>query len=217
MKEQVLCSLDYSQTIKNIVFLGETVGQSDLISYEDLRTAVGFTQGTKFASNGTDVWLKFKFDSTITYIAKTLVNRSVSWNYINSIGCVYGENQINIGGLKYKVRLIRGANYDPIFFDRAYASENTFESEWDRVFYPLIKDSSSIPVQFQVPNAQYNQNDFMGMSGAVYETLCMETSSQNSSNCMYRGYLDVTYAVCDIPKSRKGSYDCWRPLLELIS
>ena len=197
-------------------FQGE-VGGVDFITYPELRIVAMMTDETvppQSQVNGS--WLKFLIDNKTIYISKLIVNSAITWHGLDERGLVFGETLAWIEGVGYKIRLIRGTSKDPNYLERGYGLEGNFASEWDRCFYQLIRNSEYIPDQFKNPNALYLQEDFMGMNDTAWETICMETSSLDQSNGMYRGYQDVAFSAMDIGKSRKQPYDGWRPVLELV-
>lgn len=197
-------------------FQGE-VGGSALITYPELRIATKMTsEAIPPRSNVDGSWLKFLIDGKTIYISKLIVNSAVTWHGLNDKGLVYGETIAWIDDVGYKVRLIRGTSKDPNYLERGYGLEGNLASEWDRCFYQLVRDSEYIPEEMKNPNALYFQDDFMGMNDLSYETICMETSSVDRENGMYRGYRDVAFSAMDIGKSRKQPYDGWRPVLELL-
>ena len=103
-------------------FFGE-VPTSELITGNDLATAIGLTTGTSQFNN--EPWLKFALDNNIIYVAKKPYRHSVSWEHIYQAGAVYGtgdngsnpsganriqDANINVDGYSLDVTLLRGAN-----------------------------------------------------------------------------------------------------------
>lgn len=197
-------------------FQGE-VGGANFITYPELRIVTEMTEALVPPRAQVDgSWLKFLIDGKTIYISKLIVNTAITWHELNDKGLVYGERIVWIDEIGHSVRLIRGTSTDPNYLERGFGLEGNFASEWDRCFYQLIRDSEYIPEDFKNPYAYYTQADFMGMNDLEYETICMETSSRDRENGMYRGYRDVAFSAMDIGKHRKELYDGWRPVLERL-
>jgi hypothetical protein len=86
-------------------FKGE-VAQADFITFSDLATAVGVTEGTPLNTDAP--WLKIELGETTYYWPKASIRGSVLRETLNTLNLVTGDTTVIIGGLTYKVRLIKG-------------------------------------------------------------------------------------------------------------
>ena len=215
-------------------FFGE-VPTSELITGNDLATAIGLTQGTAQFSN--EPWLKFALDDNIIYVAKKPYRHTVSWENIYQAGAVYGTNDngynpsggnriqdanINVDGFSLDVTLLKGANTDTTGSDdTGYDLAYTHTSEWNRLMYPIhsgIHTNANNPSTPSVPYAQwatYSDSDLLvhnsfgnGSYSWVQETPA--TSTQR----LYRGYLGVTHVTRTTAADNRTPFG-WRPCLRL--
>ena len=215
-------------------FFGE-VPTSELITGDDLATAIGLTAGTSQYS--TEPWLKFALDGNIIYVAKKPYRHTVSWQHIYQAGAVYGtgdngynpsganrlqDANINVDGFSLDVTLLRGANTDPTGTDDyGYDLAHTHTSEWNRLMYPIhsgVHTNTSNPSTPSVPYAQwasYSDSDLLvhrnfgnGSYSWVKETPA--TSTQR----LFRGLNGVTY-VNRTTATSTGTHIGWRPCLRL--
>ncbi len=216
-------------------FFGE-VSSDDLITGKDLASLVGISQGT--STNSTAGWLKFAYKGKIQFVAKKPIRHSISWDAINTANCVYGDSgdkTVAIGGLTYKVRLMRG--YEPTNDPktRAIADSGTVNhySEWNRLMCQIHKDainrSWGYPDNIESDigilehslgngtNGMYNDADLVVKSGDGdgSRTWCQEMSSSSSFYRLSRGDGTVSRSHVNT-SSRTGSAYGWRPVLELI-
>lgn len=208
-------------------FLGE-VG----ILYSEVIEKCGMTGiGTAFA-NGE--WLKFQIDGKYLMVARTPVVYNVSWDQLYQKGLVYGidgyglsqaptgpVNQlkiVEIQGEQYKVRLLKGCDTD-YYTNSAglgYDLVGTRNSEWSRLFYPLVIDDANI-VSYDGPKiASYTNQDLgiMSASNGGY-SWCQETLAANVADRVIRGYLGVSN-LNTFAASQSDAYRGWRPVLEWI-
>lgn len=86
-------------------FYGE-VPTSDFVTGSGLCSLAGITEGVGQYSN--DPWLKFSYRNETVFVSKKPIRHSISWNHINSKGCVFGTKIVTIKGQKYKVTLLKG-------------------------------------------------------------------------------------------------------------
>lgn len=176
------------------------VSAGELITGTSLASQVGISQGTSQFSN--EGWFKYVYQEKICFVAKKPIRHSISWNNINSAGCVFGTKTITIGGLTYKVRLLTGGNGNPA--DKA-------GGEWNIIMYGLHQD--------QEPNwGVYTDQDLHTHNtfGNGTYSWCQETSKDNDAFRVHRGYSGVTYFNTR-PASNATDFYGWRPVLELIS
>ena len=195
------------------------VPASELITGDALASMVGISAGTsQFSSEG---WLKFAYQGKIQFVAKKPIRHSISWNDINIANCVYGDKTVNIGGLTYKVRLMRGANIDPTGAREGSVNHN---SEWNKLMLPIhinAKDKSwAYPnnVEADVP---YWGIDFTDADLLTHENYgngsyawCQEEGLINVQR-LYRGGSGVSSSN-SISRLSSSFLFGFRPVLELI-
>jgi len=215
-------------------FFGE-VPTSELITGDDLATAIGLTAGTSQYS--TEPWLKFALDGNIIYVAKKPYRHTVSWQHIYQAGAVYGtgdngynpsggdilqDTNISVDGFSLDVTLLKGANTDPTGTDATgYDLAFTHNSEWNRLMYPIhsgIHTNSNNPSTPSVPYAQwatYSDSDLLVHSsfGSGSYSWTQETPV-TSTQRLYRGNIGVTY-VYRSTATHTTTPNGWRPCLRL--
>ena len=195
------------------------VPSSQLITGDALASMVGISSGTsQFSSEG---WLKFAYQGKIQFVAKKPIRYSISWDSINSANCVYGDKTITIGGLTYKVRLMRGANKDPAGDYRGSVNHN---SEWNKLMLPIhieAKDKSWAHPNNVEAYVPYWGIDFTDADlhthrnqGDGSYSWCQE-AAEIPVRRLSRGYQGVSYSYSDFP-STSYAYSGWRPVLELV-
>lgn len=110
------------------------VSANDLISGDDLCSAIGLTAGTsQFSDAG---WLKYAIGGKVLFVAKKTIRHSVSWDNIDAVGAVFGDKNIILNGIKYAVRLLS-------------------TQEWDKLIYPVHKNYGQW-AQFEDTDIQVN-------------------------------------------------------------
>lgn len=189
----------------------EELSNEEFISYGALTSLVGVTQGT--AINEGSGWLKFEMDGVELIVAKKSIRERLSWNHLNVLGLVFGETEVKIGGNLYKVRLLSGADNDPSVSPYSVNyREGTHESEWSKLFYPIVKDDSFDPNRdLQAP---YRMSDIQ-MNTAPW-SWCREVHGTGTNYRVIRGYERVTRFGREIFNTSNNSISGWRPCLELI-
>ncbi len=202
-------------------FKGE-VHVGDLINGTDLAALVGLTAGTIIDNTDNEPWLHFvdPVDNKTKYIAKKPYRRSISWDDINAVDCVYGKT-ITIGDNQYICRLIKGGKTEPFTGLVGHDTEGTWGSEWNRLLYPICAPTGNPDYDnIQDPSspglgtwAQYDQTNDLGlMPGIGARSLCQNF---HKSSRIYRGSVGVTNSSTITPHSSIQATG-WRPLLELI-
>jgi hypothetical protein len=201
-------------------FLGE-IPDSSVITYNDLSTAMGLTVGV-YPSPATG-WLKCKLDGKELLVAKQLVRRNLHWGQLYQLGLVYGidgfgsspfgtpVNQlrtIEIRGQTYKVRLLKGSNADPAPAESGLDLVSSRNSEFSRIFYPLVVGDSGITSYLGPKLASYTQ----ALVFMTYRQWCQETVS---SWKIVRGLTSTARTDRTTP-STTGDFSAfgWRPVLE---
>ena len=216
-------------------FFGE-VPTSELITGDDLATAIGLTAGTSQFSN--EPWLKFALDDNIIYVAKKPYRHTVSWQHIYQAGAVYGTNDnglypsggnilqdanITVDGFSLDVTLLRGTNTDPaIFTSTGWDMDYTHTSEWNRLMYPIhsgVHTNTSNPSSPSVPYAQwatYSEGDLIVdyRTGNGSYSWVQETRNTDTTVRFSRGGIGVT-VVNSSTTTTASSNIGWRPALRL--
>ena len=194
-------------------FLGE-VSNAQLVSYTQLASLAGVSQGTPHAEGAG--YLKFILDGKELTVSKKPIRLAASWDTLNAAGCVFGQKQITIGGKTYKVRLLKGADSNPAvswggagIFVHYYPG--THNSEWSRLFYPIIRDDPYVPIPPAKLTGPYTTDD-LEMNSVIYQW-CQETASNNSTYRIIRGgnYASDIYHFVS---SHANNNDAWRVVLE---
>ena len=135
----------------------------DFITGDALCAELGITQGSSQFSN--TPWLKFAFKDKIIITPMKPIRYGTSWDHIYEAGAVYGDGltagesgaehhnltsssgtltptkqdaNVDVNGLNYKVRLMRGAADDPTnsFSDSDRGSRGP-ENEWNALMLPI--------------------------------------------------------------------------------
>lgn len=193
-------------------FHGE-LNNSQFISYSSLCSTLGVTAGV--LHNEGSGWLRFTLEEKELIVAKKSIRHSISWLQLNSAGVVTGSKIITIHGKQYRVRLLRGADSNPTSVSPGYYVNGTHNSEWSKLFYPLVTGDSNLPVEIRNPAAPYTNTDLGIISGNGGGTWCRETNSSITNGRTWRGMYSVTYiGRQDYTFSNIGFG--WRPCLELI-
>ena len=194
------------------------VPASELITGDALASMVGISAGTsQFSSEG---WLKFAYQGKIQFVAKKPIRHRISWDSINSANCVYGDRTVTIGGLTYKIRLMRGANKDPAEGAQGTTNHN---SEWNKLMLPIhikAKDKSWGSPNNVEADVPYWGIDFTDVDlhtdithgGFGSSSLCQETVGYNR---ILRGGNGVSSSDAAFYRSSYAPYG-FRPVLELI-
>lgn len=213
-------------------FFGE-VSSSELITGDALASQVGISQGT--SQHSTAGWLKFAWKGNVQFVAKKPIRNSISWDAINIAKCVYGDSgdkTIEIGGLTYKVRLLRAL--EPSNDPKTVASANdgviNHYSEWNRLMcqiheqainkswdYPANVESDIGILEHSLGNGNqgmYNDADLVVKGEDGRYSWCQEMSTSTSVR-LGRGSGGVSYS-CGIASSSTYSRGGWRPCLELV-
>lgn len=216
MQESLLMSPSLEDSAAGVEFLGE-VPTSELINGTALASAIGLTAGTAQHSNAG--WLHFELDGKTLYVAKKPYRYNLSWDSIHARGAALGTRTVTINGLRYKVRLLRGADVNPTPALSGYNPVGTSASEWNRLLYNVHNGVHTHSGNRTPPGhwPLYSDTDLVIHTTAGNGRLswCQETIANDGSQRVYRGVNGVTYFGFTI-----SSYvftNCgWRPVLELI-
>lgn len=202
------------------------VPASEFITGAALASQIGLTAGTSQHSDAG--WLLFEdpVDGKVKYVAKKPYRHTVTWNHINATGAVFGTKTVTINDKVYKVRLLKIGTTGDVYTGGSggYDQVDTYGSEWNRLFYPLIPKPISKPA-----GGLSNEGILYGSLGSYTETdlitdntagkgsasWCQETPSRSTGARVFRGNLSVSY-VFWVPASYVDSLMGWRPVLELV-
>lgn len=213
-----------------VCFLGEV---EDLITYAALTSHFQVTQGRVLVdSNYTDKWLRFTIDDKELYVAKGPINNYITWTHLYSKGLVYGVNNngsnplsppvnqlrtITIDNKTYKCRLLKtapepGDTY--VGSNLTYDSQGTHNSEWNRLFYPIVIDDNNIVSYTGAKLAKYTSTQLGQLNGACPLSWCQESVSSDLTQRVLRGN-PASFLAWNSPGFDYSLYG-WRPVLELI-
>lgn len=193
-----------------------TVSSNDFITGDDLANSIGLTAGT--AQNSTVNWLKFNLDGKTLFVPEKTIRYNLSWNHIRDRGAVYGDTTVTIQGDTYKVRLLKGAATDPISGgNNTQDPEQSWGSEWNRLFYPLVPNPINTPThpvsQEGIRYGEWtNYTEAQLDLGSSLDSWCQES---NGTSRVRRGGTGVSRFGFSSASTVSGFYG-WRPCLELV-
>lgn len=172
------------------------------VTASSLAVATGVTEGTAF--NATITFDKFVFNNEVLLVPRKPIRYAVSWKELALNNCVFGGKVLSIGGVKYKMTLLRGSNAeitDGARFDT--------DSEWGQLILPLLAGHAD------GWGTDLSANDLnFADSGDGSRNWCQETTSIDSGEnrrLIIRGsggssagsyYVGSAYSYCG-----------WRPAL----
>lgn len=176
------------------------VSSSELFTGDELSSLCGITQGvSQFSDEG---WLKFAIDGDIIFKSKKPFRHSISWDHINSKGCVFGTKTVTKGDTNFKVTLMKGALTDPYLYSSA--DRGAKDSEWNRLMLPIhiqAKDKSWTYPAYVEDNIPYWGIDFTDIdlhttssAGSGAYQWGQETPSDHASRRVVRGGIGVSYS-----------------------
>ena len=179
---------------------GPAVGES--VSATSLAKATGVKEGTAF--NETITFDKFTFRNEVLLVPRKPIRYAVSWKELALNNCVFGGKVLSIGGVKYKMTLLRGSNAE--ITDGAKFNKG---SEWGQLILPLLAGHAD------GWGTDLSANDLgFASSGSGTYSWCQETTSidpdENRRLRIYgsggssasTNYVDNTHSACG-----------WRPAL----
>ena len=225
-------------------FYGEVVS-NDFIAGDALASAIGLSAGTsynsntewlKFNSGGKVVLIPKKplrYDLSwehIYQVGAVYGDDTVGSN--PSGGNRIQDAVVTIDGFDYRVTLMKGAGADPTVQGSdgvwyGWDVDLSQGSEWNRLMYPIhsgVHTDDRNPVTHTDPNAapfgswaNYTDDDLIVdyRSGNGSRQWTQETSGDNTSYRVIRGYIGVTYFVRNAAAGTGTLYG-WRPRLELV-
>lgn len=203
------------------VYFIEELSNAQFTTYANLSSLCGISSGT--LHNEGQGWLRFEMDGKELIVSKKTIRHSISWDQINNAGCVFGAKIVTIQGQQYKVRLLTGADHNPTQLPSpgyGYFLEGSHNSEWSRLFYPLITDDAYLNDQYTGPKDPRYTNLDLGMlyvdasTNGTY-SWCQETHQENASYRVIRGLYGVSHLLRDTSSGTSAHYG-WRPVLERL-
>lgn len=128
---------------KAIPFKGEIIATPELLG-----TAIAARVGLEYGTFHEDAagWLVFDFEGKTLLVGKRAFSHSITWNQLNAVGIVFGEQSIDVHGSTYIVRVLRGAATNPTIGGNGTTDPSqSWGSEWNQLFYPLVPNPSDAP------------------------------------------------------------------------
>lgn len=195
------------------------VPATELFTGDALATELGITQGTSQFSNGG--WLKFAIDGKIIYKSKKPFRHSISWDHIDSKGCVDGTKTVTKDGTTYEVTLMKGGDGNA-----SDAVKGPEASEWNKLMLPIHVRAEDQSWKYG-DNVDTPTEDWgVGFTDADLQThydhgdgsrhWCQEVYHSNASNRVCRGrrgVSDSNYGTSSGTYAHSG----WSPVLRVIS
>lgn len=195
------------------------VPSSELFSGTELASLVGITQGT--SQFNTEDWLKFAIDGEIIFKSKKPFRHSVSWDHINSRGCVDGTKTITKNGVTYKVRLMKGGDGNA-----SDATKGPKGSEWNKLMLPIhakARDqswaySNNVDVPTPYWGIDFTDQDLHthNSHGSGSYHWCQEVFHSSATGRVSRGGPGVSHSL-NYPSSSTSAGVGWSPVLEVVS
>ena len=200
-------------------FYGE-VPVSQFITGDELCSLAGITEGVSQFSN--EPWLKFSYLNETVFVTKKTIRNSISWNHINSAGCVFGEKIVTIKGQSYKVTLLKGKTEGKQNNASASSGSILHNSMWNRLMGQIHERA---PRNWAYPDnmestlvnwgINYTNNDLLTVAGNGGYSWCQEYGGSTSEHLMRGGGVCVSLSVGSV-STGVGSYNGFRPALILI-
>src|SRR5690606_34088098 len=142
-----------------------------------------------------------------------------SWNELNAATIVFGDRVITIGDYQYKIRLMKGIrpDTDGITWSTGYDNEISHGSEWNRLMYNILPESTAGQQASQIGTdwVSYTPAE-VNATGNGYYSWCQELWSTSTTYCVVRGITslsDVNNGRASDPSTNCG----WRACLELVT
>lgn len=197
-----------------------TVPASELWTGSELAEAVGISQGT-VQHNETD-WLKFAWKGKILFRPMKPFRHTISWDHINTAGCVYGGKVVEKNGLKFKVRLMKGTLTNPS--KSGDLDKGAKGSEWNQLMLPIHEQASdkswSNPdfVEDDIPDwgIGFTDADLVTIhtAGSGAAQWCQESLETFPNNRVTRGFGGVSH-IASQTNTYTGTGIGWAPVLEV--
>lgn len=180
-----------------------TLTNDEFINEDDLRLAVGITQGESHLGSFASGWLKMSYLQKTLFVSKGIVSRSWAGNNIQVVdlinaGVLKGGDTapvVEIDGFSFKVRSLTGGNGNP---------STGPGGEWNALMYPVhIDDPDNLGWGINLTDRELDIGPIDDVS--VYTT-CQEVAD---SLYVRRGFDGITSYT-------ESGYAGWRPVLELV-
>lgn len=227
-------------------------------SAENLALALGITQGEPIYQD--TQWLKFSWKGKVLITPMRVIRRSISWESIYLAGAVFGTGTdisegeqfmldndkqftasndrvpqnatVTIGGVEYKVRLMRGSADNPNRYSDANRGAVGPDNEWNRLILPLHENA---PNSFSYNNYAGTPTEDWGVDLTDEDLLTRNSFGQGSYSWMQepsdfiaasddaalgpirrlvRGNHGASY-VFAYSSTNAYTHSGWRPVLEL--
>lgn len=209
--------LSSKRKIGGVGYLIEELSNAQFTTYANVSSLAGVSYG--FLHNEGQGWLRFDYEGVELIVSKKSIRYNISWDQINAAGCVFGSKVITINGNQYRVRVLTGADNNPTQVNPAtgYYVNGSHNSEWSRLFYPLVRDDAYIPPEIRNPNAPYTNLQLGMITENGRYSWCQETYQGNAAQRVIRGNFGVSYFY-RTTSSNTGTSALygWRPCLELV-
>lgn len=185
----------------SVEYLGKV---SNIVTTEELSSICGLNEGSVLNS-GDIYFLKFVENGTTFLVSSKTLRHSLSWDYLNSIGCVFGKT-IHINNIAYKVRLLKGASGD----------------EWDKFIVshtPSISDSWwSNCLNYCQENSPSSNLSIVSRGKESVSYLTYSNKSAVSNALGWRPVLEVLKPLCkfSIDSSNIGYVSEWSNVIYSI-
>ena len=199
-----------------------TVLSSQFISGDELARKIGLTAGSSI--NSDTLWLKYIYLNKIEFIPLKPIRYNISWDSINNVDCVFGNKIININGINYKVRLIKGKSEGQQNDSSSSQGSIVLDSEWNKLLFPIHANSTTRNWKsaYNVENngnivswrINYDNNDLGSDNSSGARCWCQELGSSGATR-LCRGYEDISTTSNGIPSDAYADRG-WRPCLELV-
>lgn len=187
------------------------VDSSEFPDTAELSTLTGVTAG--IVLNTSVNWLKFSIDGAILYVAQKPLRHTIGWSSIAAANCVYGNSNITINNISYKIRLLKGDTVNPA----TRIGNGTWIAEFTKALDNTIEWGRTIRKCSDGGFASMSTIDLGVTSGAGGSSWCQETANSFGS-----GYAVIRGGSTNGPRFYGNRNDSsisrgWRPVLELIS
>lgn len=215
------------------------IGESDLISYDGITELVGLENSGRKIKHYEEMWLKFRYNGNIQYVAKRPIRAQISYNEIKDRKLIYGndgDTVITIDGKRYKVRLMKTLNDDVEGLGSKIDEKRNYE-----LFHNSEYNQLMLPIHEKSINEKWEMSEYIGKDVPVWnhdygsspsglytdedlhtdEAFNMGTSSwMQEFGSSYKSFLDRGYTgietVDEKNGNNSGAHRGWRPVLELI-
>lgn len=199
-------------------FYGE-VPASDFITGDELARRIGLTAGVSQYSD--EPWLKFSYLDKTEFVAKKPFRHSITWNNINAVNAVFGNQTIKIGDNNYKIRLMKGNTEGKQNGLRDYKGTINHNSEWNRLMLPIHENAPSnweytenVNSPTENWNIGYTNNDLI-TSMKTRNGSCSWCVERSSIQALTRGWFGISGSNA-MYFDTSSDFCGWRPVLELV-